>query len=86
MSRCLAYATSSLLAEGGRGIRRGRPTRLRVQVERALGTAISHWHSYGSGRWIQRCNGTALGTARLARCQVLGRAEIELGYALLPGA
>ncbi len=56
------------------------------QVERALGEAIWHWHSYGFGRWILRRDGAAVGTVKLAHCDVLARAEVELGYALLPGA
>ncbi len=41
---------------------------------------------YGFGRWILRCDGTPIGHVKLARCDLLGRAEVELGYALVPSA
>jgi RimJ/RimL family protein N-acetyltransferase len=56
------------------------------QVERTLGEEVRHWQVHGFGRWIIRRAGLPLGTVRLNTCQVRGRAEVELGYALLPGA
>lgn len=55
-------------------------------VERILDEAIQHWQAYGFGRWVIRHAGVPLGTAKLAACHVLGRDEVELGYALVPGA
>jgi [ribosomal protein S5]-alanine N-acetyltransferase len=56
------------------------------QVERELGEAIQHWRAHGFGRWILRRDGSPVGTVKLARCHLLGRDEVELGYALLPSA
>jgi RimJ/RimL family protein N-acetyltransferase len=56
------------------------------QVELALEEAIQHWQAHGFGRWILRRDGSPVGTIKLARCCLLGRDEVELGYALSPGA
>jgi RimJ/RimL family protein N-acetyltransferase len=56
------------------------------QVERILDEAIRRWQAYGFGRWVIRRAGVPLGTVKLAACHVLGRDEVELGYALVPGA
>jgi RimJ/RimL family protein N-acetyltransferase len=56
------------------------------QVERMLDDAIRHWQVHGFGRWVIRRAGVPLGTVKLATCHVLGRDEVELGYALVPGA
>ena len=56
------------------------------QVERMLDEAIRHWQVHGFGRWVIRRAGVPLGTVKLAACRVLGRDEVELGYALVPGA
>lgn len=56
------------------------------QIRCVLGEAIQHWQVHGFGRWIIRCDGVPLGTVKLAYCRVLGREEVELGYALVPGA
>jgi hypothetical protein len=42
--------------------------------------------SHGFGRWVVRRDGIAVGTVKLARCDVLRRPEVELGYALVPAA
>jgi RimJ/RimL family protein N-acetyltransferase len=57
-----------------------------AQTERILGEDLRHWLAHGFGRWILRRDGTPTGIVKLARCHLLGRAETELGYALLPGA
>jgi RimJ/RimL family protein N-acetyltransferase len=56
------------------------------QVERKLDEEVRHWQVHGFGRWIVRRAGLPLGTVKLATCQVRGRDEVELGYALVPGA
>jgi RimJ/RimL family protein N-acetyltransferase len=55
------------------------------QVERKLGAEVRHWQVHGFGRWIIRRAGLPMGTVKLATCQVRGRDEVELGYALVPG-
>jgi RimJ/RimL family protein N-acetyltransferase len=56
------------------------------QVRRVLEEADRHWREHGYGRWVLRRDGIAVGTVKLARCQLLGRNEVELGYALVPAA
>jgi len=56
------------------------------QVERILDEAVRHRQVHGFGRWIIRRAGVPLGTVKLATCQVRGRDEVELGYALMPDA
>jgi RimJ/RimL family protein N-acetyltransferase len=56
------------------------------QVTAALAEAVAHWEAHGFGRWILRLQGIVVGTVKLARCSVRDRAEVELGYALLPSA
>jgi RimJ/RimL family protein N-acetyltransferase len=56
------------------------------QVERALQEAVEHWETWGFGRWLLRRDRMPVGTVKLAHCCVLGRVEVELGYALLPDA
>jgi len=56
------------------------------QTERILREDIRHWLTHGFGRWILRRDGTPVGHVKLARCHLRGRAETELGYALLPSA
>jgi RimJ/RimL family protein N-acetyltransferase len=54
------------------------------KVERVLQEAVTHWATWGFGRWLLRRDGVAVGTVKLARCFVFGRVEVELGYALMP--
>jgi RimJ/RimL family protein N-acetyltransferase len=56
------------------------------QTGAAVADSVQHWQAHGFGRWIIRRDSTPVGTVKLARCQVLGRDEVELGYALTPSA
>jgi RimJ/RimL family protein N-acetyltransferase len=51
-----------------------------------LDEAIRHWQARGFGRWVIRRADMPVGTVKLATCPVLGHGEVELGYALVPGA
>ena len=55
------------------------------QAGRVLGAAVRHWHDHGFGRWILRCDGSAVGTVKLARCHVLA-ATIPVGGSPLAAA
>ncbi|MGH3203198.1 MAG: GNAT family N-acetyltransferase [Streptosporangiaceae bacterium] len=56
------------------------------QVERILDDAVRDWQANGFGRWVIRRAGLPVGTVKLTACRVLDRDEVELGYALVPGA
>jgi RimJ/RimL family protein N-acetyltransferase len=53
-------------------------------VEAAVREATEHWALHGFGRWVLHDGSTAVGTVKLAICDVNGREEVELGYAMLP--
>lgn len=58
--------------------------RSRAQINHALNQSILEWRLRGSGRWVVRDATGPVGMVKLSRCQVLGRSEIELGYAFIP--
>lgn len=53
-----------------------------------LAGMLGHWRGYGYGLWIVRDRGTRafLGRGGLRRVEVAGRCEVEVAYALVPGA
>ena len=56
----------------------------RAQVQRGLVDASEHWRTRGFGRWLLHDGGRFVGTVKLAYCEIDGRPEIELGYAVVP--
>ena len=56
----------------------------RAQVRQALVEASEHWRRRGFGRWVLHEGGHFVGTVKLAHCEIDGRPEIELGYAVVP--
>ncbi|SDF80094.1 Protein N-acetyltransferase, RimJ/RimL family [Blastococcus aurantiacus] len=56
----------------------------RAQVQQALVEAESHWRRWGFGRWLLYDDHGPVGTVKLAHCEIDGRTEVELGYAVLP--
>jgi [ribosomal protein S5]-alanine N-acetyltransferase len=56
----------------------------RAQVQRTLDEAVSHWRRWGFGRWLLDDGERPVGTVKLAHCEIDGRPEVELGYAVLP--
>ena len=55
-----------------------------AEVQAALESAVEHWSRHGYGRWLLHEDGQPVGTVKLASCEVAGKSEVELGYALLP--
>jgi len=55
-----------------------------AEVQAALESAVEHWSRHGYGRWLLHEDGQPVGTVKLATCEVAGKSEVELGYALLP--
>jgi RimJ/RimL family protein N-acetyltransferase len=49
-----------------------------------LRSSLQHWDRHGYGVWIFREEGRFIGRAGLGNCEVGGRPEVELGFALLP--
>ncbi len=56
----------------------------RAQVEQTLVEAVSHWRRWGFGRWLVHEGADFVGTVKLAHCEIDGRPEVELGYAVVP--
>lgn len=56
----------------------------RGQVQQAMVEAAEHWRTRGFGRWVLHDGGHFVGTVTLAYCEIGGRPEIELGYAVVP--
>ncbi|MBJ7451007.1 MAG: GNAT family N-acetyltransferase [Blastococcus sp.] len=56
----------------------------RAQVQQTLAEAASHWRTWGFGRWLLDDGERPVGTVKLAHCEIDGRPEVELGYAVLP--
>jgi ribosomal-protein-alanine N-acetyltransferase len=56
----------------------------RAQVQQSLIEASEHWRKWGFGRWLLHDGVRPVGTVKLAHCEIDGRPEIELGYAVLP--
>ena len=54
------------------------------QVRDAVAAGLGHWQEHGFGRWVLRADQQPVGTVKLAAWEGRGRAEVELGYALLP--
>lgn len=59
-------------------------TRHAQQVYEVVVAGVEHWKRHGFGRWVLRAGGQPVGTVKLAQWLARGRAEVELGYALLP--
>jgi len=56
----------------------------RAQVQEVLSEAADHWCKWGFGRWLLQAGEEPVGTVKLARCEIAGLPEVELGYALFP--
>ncbi len=56
----------------------------RAQVQEVLSEAADHWCKWGFGRWLLQAGEEPVGTVKLARCEIAGLPEVELGYALCP--
>lgn len=56
----------------------------REQVRQTLLEAATHWRTWGFGRWLLDDGERPVGTVKLAHCEIDGRPEVELGYAVLP--
>lgn len=56
----------------------------REQVRQILLEAATHWRTWGFGRWLLDDGERSVGTVKLAHCEIDGRPEVELGYALFP--
>lgn len=56
----------------------------RAQARQSLVEAEAHWRRWGFGRWLLDDGECPVGTVKLAHCEIDGRPEVELGYALLP--
>lgn len=54
----------------------------RAQVQKSLSEAVDHWSRWGFGRWLLQDGERPVGTVKLARCEIAGVPEVELGYAL----
>ena len=56
----------------------------RARVEQTVAEAVSHWRRWGFGRWLVHDGALFVGTVKLAHCEIDGRPEVELGYAVVP--
>ncbi len=45
---------------------------------------MEHWSRHDVGRWLLHDGGQPVGTVKLARWELGGKPEVELGYALFP--
>lgn len=54
------------------------------EVRANLAASVEHWSRHRFGRWLLHDDGQVVGTVKLARCEIAGRPEVELGYALFP--
>jgi len=55
-----------------------------ADVRANLAASVEHWSRHRFGRWLLHDDGQAVGTVKLARCEIAGKPEVELGYALFP--
>jgi len=55
-----------------------------AEVRANLAAFVEHWSRQRFGRWLLHDDGQAVGTVKLARCEIAGKPEVELGYALFP--
>jgi len=55
-----------------------------ADVRANLAASMEHWSRHFFGRWLLHDDGQAVRTVKLARCEIAGKSEVELGYALFP--
>lgn len=55
-----------------------------ADVRANLAASVDHWSRHRFGRWLLHDHGQPVGTVKIARCEMAGKPEVELGYALFP--